>query len=150
MRYTDVKDWKTFKEWVTKHRHPKLAGYFSDYFFHEMGVIALAPMRGEEVLHVDVEVCPITLISLAGPNPDRLRRLRSYTFLHENAWKVIVTVQTTREVKGTKCLGNGMSKYTCVFLRDTDGKLVYSRAYDENKGMPLWNMTALAKLLTKE
>jgi hypothetical protein len=150
MRACDVTNWRTFREWVIQYRSPKRASYFSDYFFSELQAILtrLAPASVDQ-LHLDVSVERVALTDLAGPNQDRLKRLESYDFLHENAWKVYIYMQaiTGKPVVDFK---KETATYYGVFLKDKTGKLVYFRAYDPDKGMPLWSMRALAKQLTKE
>lgn len=148
MRANHVTNWKTFREWVKQYQSPKLNDKYGDYFFHELEVL-LNRLATGDIVHLDVSVERIPLTDLAGPNKDRQRRLESYTFLHENAWKVYILLHCNHPARKEN-ENYSMVAYYAAFLKDTDGKLVYFRAYDKEKGMPLWNMTGLAKQLTKE
>lgn len=148
MRASSVINWRTFKEWVTQYQSPKLNGYFGEYWFKELEE-TVSCMRTGEIVHVDVLVERHTLASIAGPNKDRLRRLLSYPFLHENVWRVYILIHCDHPGRKEK-ENYSMRCYEGVFLKDKDGKLVYFRKFDKDKGMPLWNMAALAKQLSKE
>lgn len=145
MRESDVINWPTFKQWVQE-RQSDQGKDFGELWFKELQEIVASGAGGCPIVHLDIEISRIPRTELAGPSKDRRRRLESYTFLHENAWKVYILIHYDQPGRKENEQYK-MHAYHGAFLKDKAGKLVYFRAYDDNQGMSLWNMTGLAKQL---